>query len=84
MCLSFLSLMGSSKTKAKLLNCALEVRGSWSHVQDSSDQWVLLWPMERAQSEQRFDLLIYFFVLAVTAPQGTCWFALRAQIGCTA
>jgi len=32
MCLSFLSLMGSSKTKAKPLNCASDPGGSWSHV----------------------------------------------------
>lgn len=34
MWLSFLSLMGSSKTKAKLLNCVSEAGENWSHVRE--------------------------------------------------
>lgn len=71
MCLSFLSLMGSSKTKAELLNCATEARGSWSHVQEQfrvvapalahekCPGWAMLWS--------------YLFVFDVTVIQGKCW-----------
>lgn len=72
MCLSFLSLMGSSKTKAELLNCATEARGSWSHVWEQFRGvapalahgkcvgWATLWSS-------------YLFVFAVTVLQGKCW-----------
>lgn len=72
MCLSFLSLMGSSKTKAELLNCATEARGSWSHVQEQFRVvapalahgkcmgWATLWSS-------------YLFVFDVTVMQEKCW-----------
>lgn len=72
MCLSFLSLVGSSKTKAELLNCATEAGGSWSHVQEQfrvvapalahgkCRGWATLWSS-------------YLFVFDVTAIQGKCW-----------
>lgn len=72
MCLSFLSLMGLSKTKAELLNCATEARGSWSHVREQLRVvapalahgkcmgWATLWSS-------------YLFVFAVTVLQGKCW-----------
>lgn len=72
MCLSFLSLMGSSKTKAELLNCDAEAKGSWSHVQEQfrvvapalahgkCTGWATLWSS-------------YLFVFDVTLLQGRCW-----------
>lgn len=72
MCLSFLSLMGSSKTKAELLNCATEARGSWSHVRE---QFRVVAPALAHGKCMGCTTLwsSYLFVFDVTVLQGKCW-----------
>lgn len=76
MCLSSLSLMGSSKTKPKPLNCASGAAGNWSHVQNGSEHGSCFDHFQGSvQAEQRFAPRC-LFVLVVSAHQGQhqVWF----------